>query len=48
MNEQNDKNWEPMDVEEAGHVGEVMQGSKISSGTRNDDEEGPVFDLLEA
>ena len=47
MNEQNDRNWEPMDVEEAGHVGEVMQGSKISPGTRND-EEGPVLDLLEA
>jgi hypothetical protein len=47
MNEQNDKHWEPMDVEEAGHVGEVMQGSKISNTPRND-EEGPVFDLLEA
>ena len=22
--------WEPMEVEETGHVGEVLQGSKIS------------------
>ena len=44
MNE-NDRNWEPMDVEEAGHVGDVMQGVKISN-LRNDEEVNP--DLLEA
>ena len=44
MNDQNDK-WEPMDVEEAGHVGDVMQGVKISN-LRNDEEVNP--DLLEA
>ena len=32
MEDKNEKRaWEAMDVEESGHVGEVMQGSKISN-----------------
>ncbi len=31
MEDQNEKRaWEAMDIEESGHVGEVMQGTKIS------------------
>ncbi len=47
MEEQNDtRTWEPMDVEESGHVADVMQGAvKVSPTTRNDDEANP--DILE-
>jgi hypothetical protein len=44
MEDQNEKrDWEPMDVEESGHIGEVMQGDKKISPI----ERGPAIELAE-
>ncbi len=45
MEDQNaERDWEPMDVEESGHIGEVMQGEKKISPI----EKGPAIDLVES
>jgi hypothetical protein len=38
-----ERSWEPMEVEESGHIGEVMQGDKKMSPI----ERGPAIDLVE-
>jgi hypothetical protein len=44
MEDQNtERTWEPMDVEESGHIGEVMQGEKKISPIAR----GPAIDLSE-
>jgi hypothetical protein len=38
--------WEPMDVQESGHIGEVLQGVvKISPTDRNDEVNADQFEV---